>query len=394
MPRPVGAVASSLEAHGYVIIALDAGSAATLRSAMQGASQVGAAQAALEDAASFEHYQGERAQLRLIVNGQRPDAEWLAQACDVLGLVASNAFRALDMPYNSLDARLLDVFWYEASMPAANDWVPEDDGNEDCSEWVLVQRPGSGGTVEGDCTHLPCPAHQDPGMVTVVADNGVSALEVQGRDGEWHRLALQPNECVVLAGRALSTLTGGRIPACTHRVVQPSTARISMVFEVRLHGSDAKAVQEATKAALEETSKLLPWHEQASCSRLFCAAPLALCGARGVVQELARRLRPLATLEKLGTGALSFSKVVGKLLGKKNDVRIVMVGLDAAGKTTILYQLKLGEIVTTIPTIGFNVETVNYKNIQFICWDIGGKDKIRPLWRCPSPLAPPPHTHT
>ena len=33
-----------------------------------------------------------------------------------------------------------------------------------------------------------------------------------------------------------------------------------------------------------------------------------------------------------------------------------MVGLDAAGKTTILYKLKLGEIVTTIPTIGFNVE--------------------------------------
>lgn len=36
-------------------------------------------------------------------------------------------------------------------------------------------------------------------------------------------------------------------------------------------------------------------------------------------------------------------------------------GLDAAGKTTILYKLKLGEVVTTIPTIGFNVETVEYK---------------------------------
>jgi len=41
------------------------------------------------------------------------------------------------------------------------------------------------------------------------------------------------------------------------------------------------------------------------------------------------------------------------------------VGLDAAGKTTILYKLKLGEVVTTIPTIGFNVETVEYKNISF-----------------------------
>lgn len=58
-----------------------------------------------------------------------------------------------------------------------------------------------------------------------------------------------------------------------------------------------------------------------------------------------------------------------------------MVGLDAAGKTTILYKLKLGEVVTTIPTIGFNVETVEYKNINFTVWDVGGQDKIRPLWR-------------
>lgn len=58
-----------------------------------------------------------------------------------------------------------------------------------------------------------------------------------------------------------------------------------------------------------------------------------------------------------------------------------MVGLDAAGKTTILYKLKLGEIVTTIPTIGFNVETVEYKNISFTVWDVGGQTKIRKLWR-------------
>ena len=65
----------------------------------------------------------------------------------------------------------------------------------------------------------------------------------------------------------------------------------------------------------------------------------------------------------------------------KRDMRILMVGLDAAGKTTILYKLKLGEVVTTIPTIGFNVETVEYKNISFTVWDVGGQDKIRPLWR-------------
>merc|ERR1712003_159996 len=61
--------------------------------------------------------------------------------------------------------------------------------------------------------------------------------------------------------------------------------------------------------------------------------------------------------------------------------RLLMLGLDAAGKTTILYKLKLGEVVTTVPTIGFNVETVEYKNISFNVWDIGGQDKIRKLWR-------------
>ncbi|XP_062522740.1 ADP-ribosylation factor 4-like [Corticium candelabrum] len=79
---------------------------------------------------------------------------------------------------------------------------------------------------------------------------------------------------------------------------------------------------------------------------------------------------------------------MGLLLGKlwerlfsSQEMRILMVGLDAAGKTTILYKLKLGEVVTTIPTIGFNVETVQYKNISFTVWDVGGQDKIRPLWR-------------
>jgi ADP-ribosylation factor protein 1 len=69
------------------------------------------------------------------------------------------------------------------------------------------------------------------------------------------------------------------------------------------------------------------------------------------------------------------------ILMKQKEMRILMVGLDAAGKTTILYKLKLGEVVTTIPTIGFNVETVEYRNIQFTVWDVGGQDKIRPLWR-------------
>merc|ERR1712038_573421 len=75
------------------------------------------------------------------------------------------------------------------------------------------------------------------------------------------------------------------------------------------------------------------------------------------------------------------ASTIGKLFSGMKDQRILMVGLDAAGKSTILYKLKLGEIIPCLPTIGFNVETVEYKNIKFTMWDVGGQDKIRPLWR-------------
>ncbi|XP_016331930.1 ADP-ribosylation factor 4b [Sinocyclocheilus anshuiensis] len=75
-----------------------------------------------------------------------------------------------------------------------------------------------------------------------------------------------------------------------------------------------------------------------------------------------------------------FSNLFSRLFEKK-EMRLLMVGLDAAGKTTVLYKLKLGEVVTTIPTLGFNVETVEYKNISFTVWDVGGQDVIRRLWR-------------
>ena len=75
-----------------------------------------------------------------------------------------------------------------------------------------------------------------------------------------------------------------------------------------------------------------------------------------------------------------FSSLWARMVGTV-DMRILMLGLDAAGKTTILYKLKLGEVQNTLPTIGFNVETVEYKNINMTVWDVGGQDKIRPLWR-------------
>ena len=58
-----------------------------------------------------------------------------------------------------------------------------------------------------------------------------------------------------------------------------------------------------------------------------------------------------------------FSSLFSRLFGRK-EVRILILGLDNAGKTTILYRLQVDEPVATVPTIGFNVETLQYKNVR------------------------------
>ncbi|KAI3705843.1 hypothetical protein L1987_76087 [Smallanthus sonchifolius] len=75
-----------------------------------------------------------------------------------------------------------------------------------------------------------------------------------------------------------------------------------------------------------------------------------------------------------------FRKLFDAFFGN-SEMRVVMLGLDAAGKTTILYKLHIGEVLSTVPTIGFNVEKVQYKNVMFTVWDVGGQEKLRPLWR-------------
>lgn len=81
---------------------------------------------------------------------------------------------------------------------------------------------------------------------------------------------------------------------------------------------------------------------------------------------------PLASVSHAG---LQHGEVFAKLLQD-----ILVVGMATAGRATILHTLKLGEIVTTSPTTGFNVETVEDKDISFTMWDMGSQDKIRPLW--------------
>ena len=81
----------------------------------------------------------------------------------------------------------------------------------------------------------------------------------------------------------------------------------------------------------------------------------------------------------------TMSRAFRKVLSRFGPAKILMLGLDAAGKTTIFNKLKpnyVSEIDTTIPTIGFNVETVHpAKKVSFALWDIGGQDKLRTYWR-------------
>lgn len=67
--------------------------------------------------------------------------------------------------------------------------------------------------------------------------------------------------------------------------------------------------------------------------------------------------------------------------GKTRDVQLLMAGLDGSGKTSILYQLKLGEAIETVPTVGCNVEVMEYMNLRLTVWDLRGNDRLLTLWQ-------------
>ena len=63
------------------------------------------------------------------------------------------------------------------------------------------------------------------------------------------------------------------------------------------------------------------------------------------------------------------------------DSAILILGLDNAGKTAVLYALHLGEAIEyTVPTIGFNIEEVAVGNLSIKMWDLGGQERLRALW--------------
>uniref|UniRef100_A0A672PXC8 ADP-ribosylation factor-like 5A n=1 Tax=Sinocyclocheilus grahami TaxID=75366 RepID=A0A672PXC8_SINGR len=75
-----------------------------------------------------------------------------------------------------------------------------------------------------------------------------------------------------------------------------------------------------------------------------------------------------------------FSKTFNCLPVFLPEHKVIIVGLDNAGKTTILYQFSMNEVVHTSPTIGSNVEEIVVNNTHFLMWDIGGQESLRSSW--------------
>lgn len=75
-----------------------------------------------------------------------------------------------------------------------------------------------------------------------------------------------------------------------------------------------------------------------------------------------------------------FSSLWNNLFGSGRELKIVMIGLDNAGKTTVLYRMSLGQTIETTATVGSNVEQLKHGNLTFEVWDLGGQANLRPSW--------------
>ncbi|CAE6359617.1 unnamed protein product [Rhizoctonia solani] len=81
----------------------------------------------------------------------------------------------------------------------------------------------------------------------------------------------------------------------------------------------------------------------------------------------------------MGAAISQFTQVWSRLFGQE-EMKLLILGLDNAGKTTMLYKITMGEAVDTAPTVGSNTEVFEYKNLKFVLWDIGGQTSLRQSW--------------
>nr|NP_001071903.1 zinc finger protein [Ciona intestinalis]BAE93287.1 zinc finger protein [Ciona intestinalis] len=146
----------------------------------------------------------------------------------------------------------------------------------------------------------------------------------------------------------------------------------------RLH-DDATALRSQISTALSHCNNV---SHQDDCSILASRSEVDALDHMLDQQQRQFTEQTVAASETLDPSIpVTFTKDNRIHIGRKLEIRIVTLGLDGAGKTTLLFKLKQDEFMQPIPTIGFNVETVDYRNLRFTVWDVGGKHKLRPLWK-------------
>lgn len=62
-------------------------------------------------------------------------------------------------------------------------------------------------------------------------------------------------------------------------------------------------------------------------------------------------------------------------------MRILMLGLDNAGKTTIVKRIMNEDVTTVSPTLGFIIKTIDFMGYKLNIWDVGGQKTIRSYWQ-------------
>merc|ERR1712187_102191 len=78
--------------------------------------------------------------------------------------------------------------------------------------------------------------------------------------------------------------------------------------------------------------------------------------------------------------AMGLLSILKKMKAQEKEARILMLGLDNAGKTTILKKMSEEDISHIMPTQGFNIKSLVQDNFKLNVWDIGGQKTIRPYW--------------
>ena len=147
---------------------------------------------------------------------------------------------------------------------------------------------------------------------------------------------------------------------------------------IRQHEEDIEMISNQVGLVCAHISKAIKQDD----ARVICAA----AEMRQMMETVETQQKQFAeinneTLIPDASIPITFTKDNRVHIGPKIEMRVVTLGLDGSGKTSILFKLKQNEFVQTIPTIGFNVESLEYKNVKFTVWDVGGQPKLRPLWK-------------